>query len=96
MAKLRGKRKWRHSRDLDRELKACEIKLDGLHQKITADLKKYVFDGESALPYDVYQKRLHAVAKALGHIRSAIALLGHEQKTLKRWTKPAPNQAKEA
>ena len=32
------------------------------------------------------------LSKLLGHIRRALAILGHEQKTLKRWIKPAPNQ----
>lgn len=32
------------------------------------------------------------VSKQLGRVRSIQSKIGHEQKTLKRWTKPAPNQ----
>jgi hypothetical protein len=32
------------------------------------------------------------VSKQLGRVRSILLRVGQEQKTLKRWTKPAPNQ----
>jgi len=93
--KLRGKKKWNHKDDLYTELMACEIRLDRLQQEVLRDLKDYVFVGNDCLPYKIYQKRLNEISRALGYIRSAQAILGHSQKTLKRWTKPAPNQLKE-
>lgn len=35
------------------------------------------------------------VNKQLGRVRSILSKIGQPQKTLKRWTKPAPNQAQQ-
>jgi hypothetical protein len=94
MVKIRGKQRWEHYDDIYRELMACEIQLDSLHQKMSHDLRVLVFPEEKSLSYENYRKRLMQVGKALGHVRSAQQLIGHAQKTLKRWTNPAPNQQK--
>ena len=41
---------------------------------------------------DSLQQKGYPVGKQLGRVRSIQAKIGHEQKTLKRWIKPAPNQ----
>jgi hypothetical protein len=78
MAKLRGLKRWEHTNDLWAECMALEIELDRTHQKILQG--KQITEKE--------------VSKMLGRIRSILAFLGHRQKTLKRWIKPAPNQYK--
>jgi len=77
-AKLRGKKRWNHKGDVWSETMALEIELDSAHQKILKG--KPLTEKE--------------VSKMLGRIRSILSILGHYQKTLKRWTKPAPNQKK--
>jgi len=79
-AKLRGKKRWNHQSDVWTEAMALEIQLDSAHQKIRKG--KQLSEKE--------------VSRMLGRIRSILSILGHYQKTLKRWTKPAPNQKKEA
>ena len=79
MAKLRGKKRWNHKGDLWSEAMALEIDLDSAHQRIR--MGKQLSEQE--------------VSRMLGRIRSILAILGHHQKTLKRWTKPAPNQINE-
>lgn len=56
MAKVRGKKRWRHKGDLYTKLMAIEIILDSLHQKSVSDpaLAKY-------------EKK---ISKALGMVRS--------------------------
>jgi len=76
MAKLRGKQRWKHSGDVWSELMALEIELDSAHQRIRHG--KQISERE--------------VSRMLGRVRSVLAVLGHHQKTLKRWVKPAPNQ----
>jgi len=76
MAKLRGKKRWNHKGDVWSEAMALEIELDSAHQK--------VLKGKQ-----LTEKEL---SRMLGRIRSVLSILGHHQKTLKRWTKPAPNQ----
>lgn len=78
MAKLHGKKRWKHNNDLWIECMALEIELDRTHQKILQG--KQITEKE--------------VSKMLGRIRSILAILGYHQKTLKRWIKPAPNQYK--
>lgn len=78
MAKLRGQQRWKH-RDVFTELMTLEIKLDSLHQK-TLGTNGVVTVSEEE------------ISKMLGHVRSIQAYVGHEQKTLKRWSHPAPNQ----
>jgi hypothetical protein len=75
-AKLRGKKRWNHQGDVWTEAMALEIQLDSAHQKIRR--------GE--------QLSEKEVSRMLGRIRSILSVLGYHQKTLKRWTKPAPNQ----
>lgn len=77
MAKLRGKNRWQHY-DVYMELMALEIKLDSLHQKTLKNGHVQVSEME--------------VSKMLGRVRSMQSYVGHHQKTLKRWTRPAPNQ----
>jgi len=76
MAKLRGKQRWKHSGDVWSELMALEIELDSAHQRIRHG--KQISERE--------------VSRMLGRVRRVLAVLGHHQKTLKRWVKPAPNQ----
>lgn len=75
-AKLRGKRRWKHVDDLWGKVMALEIMLDSAHQRIRAG----------------QQLTEKEVSKMLGKVRSILAALGHEQKTLARWIHPAPNQ----
>lgn len=77
MAKLRGEQRWKH-RDVYTELMTLEIKLDSLHQKTLTRGSITLSEEE--------------VSKMLGKVRSIQAFVGHEQKTLKRWSHPAPNQ----
>jgi hypothetical protein len=77
MAKLHGKKRWNDKPlGLFGEAMALEIKLDSAHQRI-----------QKGKPISEAQ-----ISRMLGHARTILALIGHEQKTLKRWTKPAPNQ----
>jgi len=75
-AKLRGKKRWNHKGDVWSEAMALEIELDSAHQKI--------LKGKSLTEKEV--------SRMLGRIRSILSALGHHQKTLKRWARPAPNQ----
>jgi len=79
MAKLRGEQRWKHQ-DVYTELMSLEIKLDSLHQKALKNGKVTISE--------------EMISKMLGKVRSIQTFVGHEQKTLKRWTRPAPNQPK--
>lgn len=81
MAKLRGRKRWKRF-DVWCELMALEVKLDSLHQKATLN------DGSLNLS----EKE---ISWLLGAVRSIQSRVGQEQKTLKRWLKPAPNQLEE-
>ena len=76
LAKIRGKKRWNTNKDIWYNLMATEILLDSLHQKYRNKDQEL-------------EKKL---SRALGFVRSCLAQLGHQQKTLKRWIKPAPNQ----
>ena len=80
MAKQRGLKRWkRKTRGLFQELMAGEILADSTHQKY------------AALPPAELEKRL---SRILGSFRRALSMIGWEQKTMKRWLKPAPNQTR--
>jgi hypothetical protein len=82
MAKLRGVKKYDHKRDLYCEVNYVETAIDSLHQHFI-DMH----------PLEI--EHIEQLSKALGSARSLQARLGFKQKTLKRWTHPAPNQTKE-
>jgi len=46
---------------------------------------------DSLLQKDPDNRKL---SRALGYVRSCLRQVGYEQKTLKRWINPAPNQLK--
>ena len=77
VVKVRGEQRWNH-KDVFADLMATEIKLDSLHQKALKEGRVTVSEVE--------------LSRLLGNIRSIQSYVGHAQKTLKRWTRPAPNQ----
>lgn len=77
MERKGGKKRWKRF-DIWSELMAIEIKLDALHQRATKDGGVVVTEKE--------------LSKMLGGVRSIQNKVGQCQKTLKRWSKPAPNQ----
>jgi len=85
--KWRGKRKWKHHGDLNCRLLAAEVALDQAQQILSKHLKPLVFGENPSLPYEVYKKSLTSLGKAIGHVRSALAIMKHQQKTLRRYMK---------
>jgi len=83
--KWRGRQKWRHHGDLNCELLAAENALDQVQQILSKRLKPLVFAENPSLPYDVYKRSLDSVGKAIGHVRSALAIMKHQQKTLRQY-----------
>lgn len=77
MAKLRGTKRWQR-KDVFSELMALEIRLDSLHQKTLKDGSVILIEKD--------------MSWMLGAVRSILGQVGQPQKTLKRWTRPAPNQ----
>mgnify|MGYP001033630372 CR=1 FL=1 len=83
--KWRGKQRWKHHGDLNCRLLAAEVALDQAQQILSSRLKPLVFGENLSLPMEVYSGSLNAVGKALGHVRSALAIMKHQQKTLRRY-----------
>jgi len=79
MGKVRGTQRWQH-KDVFTELMALEINLDSIHQKTLNNGSIELSEKE--------------VSKMLGRVRSILGKVGQPQKTLKRWSRPAPNQLK--
>ena len=87
MAKLRGVKKWEHRDDVVLELIELEILLDSLSQHALRN-----WNSDEACYVCLQDCGFKQLSKALGIVRSLLAKTGYKQKTLKRWTKPAPNQ----